>query len=345
MVTDRVADGRIGTLLGGAWRLEARLGRGGTSTVYAASRVGDGAPAAVKVFHLELSQRPRTLKILLSEARLVAAVNHPGTVRVLDDGVAADGCAYLVFERLVGQTLEGLRQARGGRVPLDEVMPIGNAIMGALGAVHEAGIVHRDLKPANIFVLEGGGVKLLDFGFAKLRGYTAEAAQSVVGTPSFMSPEAALGLTKKMDAQTDVWSLAATLFYVLSGQSVHLATHMEAMMLATASTRPRSLAEACPELPSKVVSVIDRALSYRKLDRWPNIAAMQKAWQEAHPHWLPTLPPPAFDADPEFLDPAFVILEPPTATRNLFDPRELANESNPAQRAETLPAPRGEPSR
>jgi serine/threonine-protein kinase len=331
------ADGRLGTTLGAGWRLETVLGRGGTSTVYSATHARVGTHAAVKVFHRDLAQRPRVLKILLSEARLVAAVNHPGTVRVLDDGVAADGCAFLVFELLVGQTLEGLRQASGGRIPLDEVMPIGDAIMDALAAVHEAGIVHRDLKPANIFILTGGGVKLLDFGFAKLRGYTAEAAQHVVGTPSFMAPEAALGLTKKMDAQTDVWSLGATLFHVLSGQPVHLAEHMEAMILATASSRPRSLADAAPELSSKLVNVIDRALSYRKVDRWPDIRSMREAWQAAHPHWLPTLPPPVFDADPEFLDSSFLVPEPPS---DLFDPREIVLESaRAAEMAETLPPP------
>jgi len=249
-------------------------------------------------------------------------------VKVLDEGVADDGRAFLVFELLVGHTLEELRQARGGRVPLDEVMPIGDAVMDALRAVHEAGVVHRDLKPHNIFVLEGGGVKLLDFGFAKLRGYTADAAQNVFGTPSYMPPEQALGLAKKVDAQSDVWALGATLFHVLSGQSVHIGQHMEAMMLATRSTRPRSLADAAPELTSKVVAVVDRALSFLKSERWPDMVAMRSAWQEAHPHWLATLPPPRFTADPSYLDAS--LLEPETMRsqkRSLFDPRELLADS------------------
>lgn len=292
-----------------------------------------GANGAIKVFHRELSQHPRVLKILLAEARLVGAVGHPGTVKVFDEGVTEDGCAFLVFELLVGQTLDDLRQARGGRIPLEEVMPIGDGVMDALAAVHAAGIVHRDLKPSNIFTLAGGGVKLLDFGFAKLRGYTADAAQNVVGTPSFMSPEAALGLTKKVDAQSDVWSLGATLFQALSGQSVHNAKHMDAMILASASERPRSLADAASELPSKLVSVIDRALSYRKADRWPDIVTMRTAWHDAHPHWLPTLPPPSFTADESFLDSSLLeadggdSLE--TTGGPLFDPRELLDSVTP----------------
>jgi serine/threonine-protein kinase len=102
------------------------------------------------------------------------------------------------------------------------------------------------------------------------------------------------------------------------------------MMLASASTRSRSLAEAAPELSSKIVAVIDHALAYRKADRWPDVATMRKAWQEAHPDWLPTLPPPRFDADPSFLDTA--LLEPDTGMTvrsSLFDPRELVQEPHP----------------
>lgn len=325
-------DRRIGRILGGKWRVESVIGHGGTSTVYAATHVTKRTRAALKVMHPELSQVPAVIKMLLAEARLVAAIEHPGTVKVLDEGDADDGCAFLVFELLVGQTLEELRQARGGRVPLEEIMPIGDAVMDALRAVHEAGVVHRDLKPHNIFLLEGGGVKLLDFGFAKLRGYTADAAQDVFGTPSYMPPEQALGLTKKVDAQSDVWSLGATLFHVLSGQSVHIASDMRAMVLTTASARPRSLADAAPELSSKIAAVVDRALSYRKAERWPDMASMRAAWQEAHPHWLPTLPPPSFEADPAFIEVTHAELDASRSQRaSMFDPRELLDESvNPA---------------
>ena len=101
--------------------------------------------------------------------------------------------------------------------------------------------------------------------------------------------------------------------------------------------RPRSLADAAPELPSKVVAVVDRALSYRKADRWPDMASMRAAWQEAHPHWLPTLPPPSFAADPSFLEASLLVSEPLTARRSayLFDPRDLLKDS-----VEPLPKPR-----
>jgi serine/threonine-protein kinase len=143
-----------------------------------------------------------------------------------------------------------------------------------------------------------------------------------------MPPEQALGLTKKVDVQSDVWSLGATLFFVLSGQSVHIAQHMDAMMLASAQARARSLADAAPELPSRVVAVVDQALRYRKVERFPDIAAMRTAWQDAKPDWLPTLRPQAREADPSFLDPSLLISVPhgdeeKMPEPSLFDPREL----------------------
>lgn len=317
-----------GRILGGQWRLERPLGRGGTSTVWAATNTKKNTRAAVKVFHPELSQNARVLEILLAEARHVAAIAHPGTVKVLDEGTDDEGCAFLVFELLVGQSLEDLRQDRGGRVPLEEVMRIGDAVMDALAAVHDAGVVHRDLKPHNIFVLEGGGVKLLDFGLSKIKGRTAHAAQNVFGTPSYMPPEQAMGLSKKVDAQSDVWSLGATLFTALSGQPVHVGENIDAMMLATANTRPRSLVDVAPELPSKVAAVVDKAISYHKADRWSDVRAMREAWQGAHPKWLPTLPPPSFAADPDFLDAGLVELDPSKSQKMaLFDPRDLLQDS------------------
>ncbi len=338
-------DQRTGRLLGGKWRLERLVGEGATSTVYAATHRDDGRRAAIKVLRHELAQDREVVDLFLTEGYLVSAIEHPGVVKVLDDGVTDDGCPYLVLELLVGQTLDERRQTRGGRIPLDEVMPIADAIMDTLASVHSAWIIHRDLKPHNVMVLDGGGIKVLDFGLAKVHGRTAEAAQDVVGTPSFMPPEQALGLIKKMDAQSDVWALGATLFYVLSGQPVHLAKHPTAMMLASASSRPRSLADAAPELPRAIVAVVDKAIAYRKADRWPDVSAMRSAWQAAHPTWLPTLPPPSFAPDPAYLDPALLVddvgrrtskqrplasdpIQTPMAM--LFDPRDLVVEAEAA---------------
>jgi eukaryotic-like serine/threonine-protein kinase len=342
-----MGDERRGQVLGGKWRILSELGRGGTSTVYLATDPS-GRRGALKVFHAELARHPKVLKLLLAEARLVAAIDHPGTVKMLDEGVTADG-AFIVFEVLSGSSLDDLRDARGGRIPLDEVMPIGDAVMDALAAVHRAGVVHRDLKPSNIYILEGGGVKLLDFGFAKQTGYTADAAQSVVGTPSFMPPEQALGLIKKVDARSDIWSLGATLFFLLSAQPVHVGKHLDAMLLASAETRPRSLADAAPELPSRVVAVVDRAIAYRKIDRWPDVAAMRAAWQAAHPRWLAPLPAPAFgpkvtEDSSSFLDASHLVSDSVMSSPDeLFDPRRDLFDSVKPKPRKPPPPPKRKP--
>lgn len=327
---------RVGRILGGAYLLDGILGTGGTSTVYSATHRASGKRVALKVLHGHLAYERGIVRQFLAEGYLATAIGHPGVARIEGDGVTEDGAPYLVMELLVGQTLEELRQARGGRIPLDEVIPIADAIMDTLESVHAARVVHRDLKPQNVFVLDGGGIKLLDFGVAKLRGNTVDAPAHVVGTPSYMPPEQALGMPKKMDAQSDVWALGATLFHVLSGQPVHSAKNMSAMVLATASNRARSLAEAAPELPRAIVAVVDRALRYRKAERWPDIAAMRAAWHEAHPAWVATLPPPHFDSDPDFLESSLLEVDaepegsPKPGTRKrpltMFDPRDLARE-------------------
>jgi serine/threonine-protein kinase len=121
-----------------------------------------------------------------------------------------------------------------------------------------------------------------------------------------------------------VWSLGATLFFCLSAQSVHIGKHLDAMLLASAQVKPRSLADAAPELPSQVVAVVDRALLYPKAERWPDVEAMRAAWQAAHPRWLPALPPPKFAADPSFLDESELLddAEDQASGDALFDPRK-----------------------
>ncbi|MCW8138397.1 MAG: serine/threonine protein kinase [Planctomycetota bacterium] len=307
----------------GAYALLAELARGGQGAVYRARHAALGTEVALKVL-LEpgdagLAQRFR------QGAQVLARLRHPHLPLVTDLGVEG-GRPYMAMELIAGDDLATLVR-RGGPPPFEWSAGVLATVARTLAHCHAQGVIHRDLKPSNILVTADGGVKLLDFGLAKLRGYTADAAQDVFGTPSFMPPEQALGLTKKVDAQSDVWSLGATLFHALSGQPVHVAKGIDAMLLTAKSARPRSLADAAPELGSKIVAVIDRALSYHKAERWPDMRAMRAAWQEAHPHWLDTLPPPKFDADPSFVDASALAEIAPPRPGSLVDPRELVSDS------------------
>ncbi|WP_146654567.1 serine/threonine-protein kinase [Labilithrix luteola] len=282
---------RFGVVVGGKWRIDGFLGKGSTSSIYSATHER-GARAAIKMLHASRARDEHAVRELLDEARLARAVDHPGIVRVIDDGVTEDRCRFLVLELVDGPTLEERREARGGRLPLHEAIAVGDALMSALAALHDAGIVHRDLKPDNVLLGRDGAIKLIDFGLAREMGASAERAEALlVGTPSFMPPEQALGFSERMDARSDVWALGALLFYVLTGQTVHEGKHSRAIVLATASTPARSLATVAPDLPPAIVEVVDRALRFRRAERWADMRAMQHAWRAAYPDWLPTIPP------------------------------------------------------
>lgn len=289
---------RFGVVVGGKWRIDGFLGKGATASIYSATHER-GTRAAIKMVRASRARDEQAAQELLAETRLARAVNHPGIVRVLDDGMTEDRCRFLVLELVEGPTLEARLEKCGGRLPLHDVIAIGDALMSALAALHDAGIVHRDLKPDNVLLGRDGAVKLIDFGLARELDATSERTEALlVGTPSFMPPEQALGFSERMDGRSDVWALGALLFYVLTGQTVHEGKHSSAVVLATASTPARSLAAVAPDMPKTVVEVVDRALRFRRAERWPDMRAMQQAWRAAYPDWMPTIPPEARFSEP-----------------------------------------------
>jgi serine/threonine protein kinase len=278
------AERRVGTVIGGKWRVDALLGSGSMAAVYAVTH-RNGARAALKILHPTLCTDPAICERFLGEGYLANSVKHSGIVRVLDDGVTDDGCVFLTMDLLEGDTLEQLRQKRGNRIPIPEALDLADKLMDVLSAVHAAGIIHRDLKPQNVFVCEDGVLKLLDFGVARVFDRTSQSALSmfglVLGTPSFMSPEQALGSRDKVDHRSDIWSFGATMFTALTGETVHLGANVQAKLLAAATVKARSISMVMPELPAGIASAIDMALRFKKEDRWQTVDAMRRAFREA----------------------------------------------------------------
>ena len=254
------------------------------AAVYAATH-RNGARAALKILHPNLCTDPSVCERFLGEGYLANSVKHPGIVRVLDDGVTDDGCVFLVMDLLEGDTLEALRVKRGGRIPLGETLEIADKILDAMSAVHGAGVIHRDLKPQNVFVCTDGTVKILDFGVARVFDRTSQSKLSifglVLGTPSFMSPEQALGSREKVDHRSDIWSVGATLFTALSGETVHLGANLQAKLLAAATVKARSITMVMHDMHPALASAIDTALRFKKDDRWQTIDAMRRAIRDA----------------------------------------------------------------
>src|SRR5437868_12122364 len=166
---DRASSGPLtGRLLSGRWRVGKLLGRGGMSTVYAATH-RNGKTCALKVLHPELAASATSRRRFLREGYIANKVAHDGVVSVLDDDVTQDGTVFLVMDLLEGTTLEDHCRASGGRLPPGDVLVIADAVLDVLIAAHAKGVVHRDLKPSNVFLLSRGTLKLLDFGIASLR--------------------------------------------------------------------------------------------------------------------------------------------------------------------------------
>src|SRR5579884_1981906 len=191
------------------------------AAVYAA-RHRNGARAAVKVLHPDLSRHKDVRERFLREGYAANRVEHPGAVKVLDDDVVPEGpdagTAYIGMELLEGESLQD-RLERGPPISEIEFLRIAEGVLDVLAAAHGRGVVHRDLKPENLFLVrdDAGGqdwklrVKVLDFGLARLlQGQAITSYGLALGTPSFMSPEQAAGRIDEIDGRTDLFALAAT---------------------------------------------------------------------------------------------------------------------------------------
>jgi len=278
---------RIGTTIKDKWRVDSLLGRGGMATVFAATH-RNGNRVAIKMLHLDLARDADVRARFLREGYVANRVNHPGSVRVLDDDVSEDGAAFLVMELLEGELLEKRRERLGGRLPLPEVFSVIDQLLDVLAAAHANGVIHRDVKPENIFVTHEGQVKVLDFGIARLRESSSTAhsvsyATStglVIGTLNFMSPEQATG--GDVDARTDIWATGATMFHLLSGRMVHENVELHDYLVSAATLHAPSLAEHAPDMPPEIVAVVDRALLIDRDKRWQDTRSMRKALEAAY---------------------------------------------------------------
>jgi serine/threonine-protein kinase len=278
--------GRIGTVLRGKYRLDRVLGVGGMAVVYKATHRNE-AEFALKMLHPELSLRSDIRARFQREGRAANSVKHPGVVAVVDDDVAEDGSAFLVMELLDGSPVDALCEAQGYRLPTDAALAIGVQLLDVLAAAHRKGVVHRDIKPANLFVTREGVVKVLDFGIARVKDAAGGASGlqtgtgAMLGTPAFMAPEQAYAKTSEIDGQTDVWAVGATLFTLLTGQSVHPGENASQLMVHAATLRARPLASLVQGVPPDVAAAIDRALAFEKGGRWPSAEAMRDALEAA----------------------------------------------------------------
>jgi serine/threonine-protein kinase len=280
------AQERVGSVLGDKWTLERMLGIGGMAAVYE-GRHRNGARAAIKVLHPALSRYSEVRERFLREGYAANKVDHPGAVKVLDDDTITtgpdEGAAYIVMELLEGESLQD-RIERGPVLTESEFLAVARDVLDVLDAAHTRGVVHRDLKPENLFLLrsrdgDGGGprVKVLDFGLARLLdGQTITSHGLALGTPSFMSPEQAAGRIEEIDGRTDLFALGATGFRVRTGRRVQEGSNPVELVRKMANFAAPRIRTLAPDVSEAYARVIDRALEFKREDRYPDAATMRE---------------------------------------------------------------------
>jgi serine/threonine-protein kinase len=254
----------LGTLLGGRYRLDAQIGRGGMSTVYRAFDTVLERPVAIKLMHREIAADSDQLERFRREARSVAQLNHPHIVTVIDAGEEPSedgegGTPYIVLEYVEGETLKQLIR-REGPLEITQAVAYSIEIARALGAAHERLIVHRDVKPQNILISEEGGAKITDFGIARtLTEEGLTVAGRVLGTTDYVSPEQALG--QPVTGQSDLYSLGVVLYEMLTGQVPFTGETPVAVAMRHVREQVPDLQQLRPEASAATASVVDRAVA------------------------------------------------------------------------------------
>lgn len=255
---------RPGTRLGD-YEIVDVIGTGGMGVVYRARDPRLAREVAIKVIAPRFGADPRHIEGFEQEARTLASLAHPHVLSIFDFGRQGDQL-YAVTELLHGQTLR--ERMAGGALPWRTVVPIGIAVARGLEAAHSRGIVHRDLKPENIFLLADGGVKILDFGLARLIGDEDEPGEAMrgpdrlesghVGTKLYMSPEQVC--RQPADARSDIFSLGVVLFEALAGCRPFERTSVGEEMAAIVHTDPPTLTELGRNVPPALQRLIECCL-------------------------------------------------------------------------------------
>jgi hypothetical protein len=258
----------------GGYRLVRELGRGGMGAVYEAADETTGRRVALKLIAPQLAT-PEGVARFRQEGRLAALIAHPRCVFVL----AADeeaGRPYIVMELMPGPTLADLVEQQGPLPPEQAVAKILD-VMEGLESAHQRGVIHRDVKPSNCFLDGAGRVKVGDFGLAKSLTRSAHLTRtgSFLGTPLFSSPEQVRG--ERVDEQSDVYAVAATLYYLLTGQAPFQSGDPAVTLARIAADPPPSLRSLRPELPLYLDRVVLRGLERSRERRWRNLAAFRDA--------------------------------------------------------------------
>jgi serine/threonine-protein kinase len=277
-------DDRADSQTFGPYRLRKRIGTGGMGEVYLAEHEHLKRLCAIKLIHPRRAAEPRVLARFEREVRATARLSHDNTVEIHDCGRTANGALYYVMEYLRGLNLAELVETYGP-LPSGRVIHLLRQACQALIEVHAEGLIHRDIKPANLFAAYRGGrydvAKILDFGLVKPAAEREESSAQVsrdgviTGSPLYMSPEQALG--DPTDHRSDLYSLGAVGYFLLTGQPPFPGTSAVRVILAHAHEAIPPLSQHRPDIPDDLGRVILRCLAKKPADRFPDARSLDRA--------------------------------------------------------------------
>jgi tRNA A-37 threonylcarbamoyl transferase component Bud32 len=267
----------------GQYRLRRRIGSGGMGEVYLAEHQLLKRPCALKLIRPGTLDDTNALERFEREVQLTATLSHPNTVEVFDYGRTEDGTYYYVMEYLPGLSLAELVE-RHGPLPPARAVYLLRQVCRALREAHASGLIHRDIKPSNIFAARRGGMddvaKLLDFGLARPAAAARAAHLSgegqILGTPLFMSPEQATG-HPELDERSDIYSLGAVAYYVLTGRPPFDDSSGIEVMIAHARDPVIPPSQVRAGIPEDLERVVLRCLAKDPAERFPDAERLERA--------------------------------------------------------------------
>ncbi|TET39218.1 MAG: hypothetical protein E3J72_00825 [Planctomycetota bacterium] len=277
-------DPLIGREIGGCV-IEAKIGQGGMGAVYRGMQTSLRRHVAIKILPEHLAENASYISRFLRESEIVASIRHPNIVAVHDRGQAGS-IYYFIMELIQGRTVSDL-VAEKKTLPPGDALEIARQAALALGTAAEEGIIHRDIKPDNIMIDRGGLVKVTDFGLVKNTMETTggiTAANQVMGTPAFMSPEQCQG--RIADHKSDIYSLGMTLYMLLTGGPAFKAETTMAVMYMHINESPEPAHVRNPSVPESIWHVIERMIAKKPEERfqdWPSVLQAFASLVAEHP--------------------------------------------------------------
>jgi serine/threonine protein kinase len=269
----------------GSYRISRLLGKGGMGAVYMAEHPVIGSRVAIKFLHPQYATDKKIVDRFFNEARAVNVIGHDNILKILDLNVTDDNRHYFIMEFLHGKPLQDL-VLPDGPMPLEVAGPILLQICEALQAAHDSKIIHRDLKPDNVYLTVHKGkknfVKVVDFGIARVTddaGVSTGKTQTgmVMGTPAYMSPEQAGGMTARIDARSDIYSLGCMMYQMATGRLPFPGTSFGEVLIGHLQLTPPAPRTLAPEIPGAYEAVIVKCLQKKQEDRYQSMREVHDA--------------------------------------------------------------------